>query len=101
MKTIIQNSFFVSLALFALGNPTMAKEPTNTIKSEPASCYVAVALLMEKVKGEITVGQSIELCGGTTDAMKTVRCYAEAWAHTDNGGLGLTAGQAIALCKTH
>jgi hypothetical protein len=63
-------------------------------KSEPVKCY---RLLPE---GQITVGQAVEVCGGTTDAVKTVQCFEEAWGPLDEGGLGLNLGQAVRLCKT-
>ena len=64
-------------------------------KSEPSLCYRLAG-------GDgMTVGQAIELCGGTTDALKTLACFQEAWGHPDEGGLGLNLGQAVDLCKSN
>lgn len=64
-------------------------------KSEPTLCYRLAG-------GDgMTVGHALELCGGTKDALETLSCYAEAWASPDEGGLGLTRGQAIDLCKSN
>lgn len=93
MKTILP----VSLALILVNSPVTASEPivSELITSEPIKCY-------RKAAGrEITVGQSVTLCSGTTDADRTIQCFVEAWAHPGDGGLGLNAGQAIALCKTN
>ena len=39
------------------------------------------------------------LSGKLVAAIKVTQCFANAWAHPDNGGLDLNRGQAIDLCK--
>jgi len=39
------------------------------------------------------------LCSGAANAIEVTQCFENAWAHPDNGGLGLNRGQAIDLCK--
>ena len=71
--------------------------PTQSVPmggTEPTKCY-----RLFEAPG-LTVGQAIDLCSGTTDARATLRCFYEAWGTTQEGGLGLTAGQAIRLCRT-
>ena len=68
----------------------------NLAKSEPTLCY-----RMLSVKGDMTVGLAVELCSGTTDALKTVACYEEAFGHPENDGLGLPRGLAVDLCKSN
>ena len=70
--------------------PANADEPTTI---PPVECFRKVSA------PGLTVGQAVELCSGTTDANKTVRCFEMAWEHPGRGGLGLTLGQAIRLCK--
>jgi len=36
--------------------------------------------------------------GAPAFASEPVKCYEKAWESRDNGGLGLTAGQAVTLC---
>ena len=39
------------------------------------------------------------LSGTPAVANEVTQCFEYAWAHQDNGGLGLIRGQAIALCN--
>lgn len=67
----------------------------KSAKSEPTLCYRLAG-------GDgMTIGQAVELCGGTTDAFKTLACFEEAFGHPDDGGLGLNRGQAVDLCKSN
>jgi len=61
---------------------------------EPVACY-------QLVGGDgMTVGLAVDLCSGTTNAVKTARCFEQAFDHPDNGGLGLPRGLAVKLCST-
>jgi hypothetical protein len=65
---------------------------------QPVACFKALG---DSMFGGIPVGQGITLCAGTRDAMKTVRCFAQAYAlRESDGGLGLPLGQAVSLCKS-
>lgn len=39
------------------------------------------------------------LSGTCAVASEAIQCFELAWTHRDNGGLGLTRGQAAALCN--
>ena len=39
------------------------------------------------------------LSGKLVAAIEVTQCFENAWAHPDNGGLGLNRGQAIDMCK--
>lgn len=82
----------------AADEPTAAtpSEPETPPSAEPIKCYRGVG----RFDSGITVGLSIELCSGTTNAMATLSCFDEAYAPPAYGGLGLTRGQAIWLCRT-
>jgi hypothetical protein len=96
------------IAVFAatlafLSNFAPAAEPDTKPKTEapgpipePILCY----RLLTSTGLEITVGQAVELCAGTRDAAATVACFAAAWGHPADGGLGLNRGQAVDLCRT-
>ncbi|MFO1026533.1 MAG: hypothetical protein U1E70_15275 [Acetobacteraceae bacterium] len=56
--------------------------------AEPVKCFLGSA----EIDRTITVGISVDLCAGTTDASKTVACYAKA------GQAGLNRGLATTLC---
>jgi hypothetical protein len=56
----------------------------------PILCY----LLVPEIDKEINVGAGVELCAGSTDAEKTLKCYEQAWTT-----LKLTRGQAVRLCS--
>ena len=85
------------LALSLIGVDATAIEAL----SEPTTCYRLVGTMNDKFGWDMRVGQSITLCSGATDAKKVVACFAEAFGHPKDGGLGLTAGQAVTLCKTN
>lgn len=60
----------------------------NASNSEPAKCFRDISA----VDDSITVGISVDVCSGTTNASKTVDCYGKAWS------AGLNRGQAKRLC---
>lgn len=74
---------------------------TSAAATEPIRCYEMAWGSSENRGLNLTVGQAVMLCSGTSDADGVIRCFVKAWAHPDDGGLGLTAGQAIRLCKTN
>jgi hypothetical protein len=93
----------LAAALTLFGNHAFAAEPEMRPETtpqerptEPILCY----LLLPRLGFEITVGQSIEVCAATRDAAATVTCFAQAYRHPDEGGLGLNRGQAVDLCRT-
>ena len=49
----------------------------------------------------LNTGEAIKLCSGTTNAAETLRCYMKAFNTLEDGGLGLTRGFAINLCKNN
>ena len=59
------------------------------MKSIP--CLVTFAVSVSVLSSALSQAQSV----GT----EPTKCYERAWASTDNGGLGLTAGQAVLLCS--
>ena len=71
----------------------MARDSTPA-SPEPIKCYRDVP------EGQITIGLAISLCSGTNDAEATIRCFKEAFESKENGGLGLTLGQAVKLCRS-
>lgn len=75
----------------------MEAKARELLSTEPIVCYRSLG----EVDKEIVVGLAVRLCGGTTDAMRTVACYAVAWSPASGGGLGLNRGQAIDLCRTN
>jgi hypothetical protein len=64
--------------------------------SEPVRCYRMVGF----IDTQMTVGLAVELCSGSVDAAKTVQCFDEAFKSGDDGGLGLSRGLAVDLCRT-
>lgn len=95
MKPIFQ----ICVALLLVSGAATASErgASESVTSEPIRCYVKSA----EVPGGMTVGLGVTLCSGTTDADKTIQCFLTAFAHPDNGGLGLPRGLAVTLCKTN
>jgi hypothetical protein len=67
--------------------------PPNS--SEPTKCY----RLLANSGLEISVGIALDACGGSIDGPKTVACLVEAWSPRDQGGLALTVGQGVDLCR--
>jgi hypothetical protein len=65
-------------------------------KAEPLRCYRMVGL----VDSGMMVGLAVELCAGSVDAAKTVQCFEEAFKSSGDGGLGLSRGLAVDLCRT-
>jgi hypothetical protein len=63
--------------------------------SEPTTCYRLIA----SSGLEIQVGFAIDVCGGSRDGAATAKCFVEAWSRREDGGLGLTLGQAVDLCR--
>lgn len=98
-------AFFTLLGLLLISAPSTANELKDKMDSlpvsEPVKCYKTVWGSKDTPGLGLTAGQVVTLCGGTTDAAKTILCFVQAWSHPDNGGLGLTAGQAVALCKSN
>lgn len=102
---VLRMAQFTVLALlsgaagFASADDTTDKPPIRSKDllgvSEPGKCYRTVGLF----DGQMTVGLAIDLCGGTTDAAATLTCYIEAFGSEDTGGLGLTRGGAVDLCR--
>lgn len=94
---------FIAATLAFLSNLALAAEPETTPATEtrgplpePILCY----RLLTSTGLEITVGQAVEVCAATRDAAATVACFAAAWGHPANGGLGLNRGLAVDLCRT-
>lgn len=75
----------------------LAAKVRELLSTEPIACYRALAELDK----EMIVGLAVRLCSGTTDATKTVACYAVAWLPASDGGLGLNRGNAIDLCRSN
>ena len=67
-------------------------------QTQPTQCY-AIALKLF----DLTYGQKIKLCSGTTDASMTLNCFVRAHSNPDDGegGFGLTMGSSINLCKSN
>ncbi len=86
-----------ALCLIGIAPVTAAAEPL----SEPTACVRLAAVASEKLGWDLRVGMLVDLCAGTTDARKTVACFGEAYGHPKEGGLGLTLGQAVKLCKAN
>jgi hypothetical protein len=63
---------------------------------EPVLCYRLLAIMDMGVP----IGQAVELCAGSVDSLKTLKCFQEAYRHPDNDGLGLPLGLAVDLCRT-
>ena len=63
--------------------------------TEPVKCYRMVGLL----DSGMVVGLAVELCAGSIDGAKTVECFDEAFKNSDDGGLGLSRGLAVDLCR--
>lgn len=64
--------------------------------TEPVKCYRLVGL----ADSGMMVGLAVELCGGSVDSAKTVQCFADAFKSSEDGGLGLSRGLAVDLCRT-
>jgi hypothetical protein len=98
-------AFFTLLWLLLISDPSTAGESKDKLDSlpvsEPVKCYKIVWGSKDTPGLGLTAGQAVTLCGGTTDAAKTILCFVQAWSHPNDGGLGLTAGQAVALCKSN
>jgi hypothetical protein len=95
IKILAALALTASLALTAELETKPVREPQKRMP-EPIVCYRLLGL-----SGlEITVGQSVELCAATHDAAATFECFSEAWGNPADGGLGLTRGQAVDLCRT-
>ena len=99
---------FTILAMLLVTGPAAAakgKKDAPPPVPEPIKCYEMAWGSKQNPEHNpglgLNAGQAVTLCSGTTDAEKTIRCFAQAWAHPDDGGLGLIAGQAVALCKTN
>ena len=82
------------VVLLLVSGPATAGEP---VISEPIKCYLDAG----GVPGGMTVGLSVELCSGTTDADKTIQCFVKAFEPREYGGLGLPLGLAVQLCKAN
>ena len=93
-----KNKLLVTLAFSTLfGNgAAVASGDASEIESEPIRCYI-----LETAAASLPTGQAVKLCGGTTDGIKVFKCFMNAVAPTDEGGLDLPMGFAINLCKTN
>lgn len=96
-KGAVVNCIRIVLATFALaGGQTKADEADLTSEvAEPVKCILSLA----SQGFDLPVGIAVDVCGGSTDGAKTVLCFLQAHMHPNNGGLGLTAGLASALCR--
>jgi hypothetical protein len=70
------------------------KMPQN--QSEPVKCMRLIGIIDD----EMPMGLAVELCAATPKATKTFDCYMEAFMPSSAGGLGLTRGLAVDLCRT-
>ena len=99
---------FLFAAALALAIPVFAAEPEakpegdskpkleDSLSTEPVQCY----RLIGYIKMQVPIGQAVELCAGTSDSFKTVKCFQEAYGHPADDGLGLPLGLAVDLCRT-
>ena len=92
------NKLLVTLAFSTLfGNGVaVASGDASEIESEPIRCYI-----LATAAASLPKGQAVKLCSGTTDGIKVFKCFMNAVAPTDEGGLDLPMGFAINLCKTN
>ena len=108
MRTLAASTLMATLALAgqaradeekpgaAMAQPSEGdSKPGTTLLSEPTKCY----RLLSASGFTLSVGIVVEACGGSTDALKTVACFVEAFMHPNDGGLGLSAGLARDLCR--
>ena len=85
--------------LFSNGVAVAAEGYLSDHSSEPSDCYESA--LDALTLGAGAEGVAVKLCSGTTDAHKTIECFMKAHGPIKNGGLGLTKGWAINLCKSN
>lgn len=91
---IVGALLLTSVTVIALGaDPETTRVPPNS--SEPTKCF----RLLSASGLNLTVGIALDACGGSLDGGKTVACLIEAWASRELGGLGLTVGQGVDLCR--
>jgi hypothetical protein len=76
--------------------PAEDKKPKveEALSPDPVQCYRLVGVVES-----VPIGQAVELCAGSIDSFKTVKCFQEAYRHPDDGGLGLPLGLAVDLCR--
>ena len=87
------------LMLFSNGVAVAAEGYLGDHSSEPSDCYESAFDVLALGVG--ADGVAVKLCSGTTDAPKTIECFMKAHGLKENGGLGLTKGWAINLCKSN
>jgi hypothetical protein len=93
----------LAATLALTGTLALAAEPVVEPLAEapePIPEAILCYRLLTSTGLEITVGQAVEVCAATRDAAATVACFAAAWGHPANGGLGLSRGLAVDLCRT-
>ena len=96
-KLLIPLTFSMLFSNAALG----AADVTDFF-TEPTNCYYLMTVGLQLATGlGLYAGEAVQVCSGTTDAAKTVRCYAKAIGSEEDGGLGLRKGLAIKLCKSN
>jgi hypothetical protein len=86
------------------GEPEARPDPNLEVASddaEPVKCF-KVAWQHESNGGlRLSLGVSLDLCGGTRSSHETLKCFRKAYAHPANDGLGLSLGNAVQLCRTN
>jgi hypothetical protein len=94
------NKLLAPLAFSMLFSSGMAvSSELSDFSSEPSHCYEAAFVALALGAG--ADGVAVKLCSGTTDASKTIECFMKAHGRKKYGGLGLTKGWAINLCKSN
>jgi hypothetical protein len=94
------NKLLVPLAFSMLfGSGVVVSSELSDFSSEPSDCYEAAFDVLALGAG--ADGVAVKLCSGTTDASKTIECFMKAHGRKENGGLGLTKGWAMNLCKSN
>lgn len=94
------NKLLVTLAFSMIfGSGVAISGELSDFSSEPSDCYAAAFDVLALGAG--ADGVAVKLCSGTTDASKTIECFIKTRGRRENGGLGLTNGWAINLCKSN
>jgi hypothetical protein len=76
--------------------PVSKPAESDGAESEPVKCYRMIGL----ADNEMPIGLAVEVCAATPSAQKTFACFSTAFKHPGDGGLGLTRGLAVDLCRT-
>jgi hypothetical protein len=83
------------LASLAVTAEETKSPPIPQSASEPTKCF----RLLANSGMELPAGILVDACGGSVDAVKTVSCLVEAWSPRADGGLGLSVGLGVDLCR--